>query len=383
MLLANRLLRAVRGGEESTETDLRTVESVLAAAAKRLGEPAIPAVSRQLEASGVKWAWQMVHFSEADWDQLSWSVGLKTAAKAELSDPSISSISTSPPDSAQDLKAYEELTDRMRRFLLLPDANGREAKPLGSMSALFLGLLTTPVAERQSLLLALCELMALVSGLFLSTPFDLYTSPTVLPDSATASVWTVPPTLMDGMNSLVGFIFLIDFHVATFSVTMALYVAASGYRANDEFCESVMNILGVCFAFFFMGVFFPLLILCFWQFFHNSTSPYPMLVNFFIVLIFHSMVGGRTQRFLAGCLALELYHGPKWFMNMLRSASRGMGTTLLLEEKALKAAAERRAAKLREQICMQVIEPDTGASARAGASTEARTRRYLRAVAMS
>lgn len=383
MMLANRLLRAVRGGEESTEMDLRTVESVLAAAAKRLGEPSMPAVSRQLEASGVKWAWQMLHFSEADWDQLSLSIGLKTAAKAELAEPSTSSTSTSPPDSAQDLKAHEELTDRMRRFLLLPDANGREAQPLGSMTALFLGLLTTPVVERQSLLLALCELMALVSGLFLSTPFDLYTSPTVLPDLATASVWTVPPTLTDGMNALVGIIFLIDFHVASFSVTMAIYVAASGYKANDEFCESVMNALGALFTFFFMGVFFPLIILCFWQFFHNSASPYPMLVSFFIVLIFHNVVGGRVQQFLAGSLALELYHVPKWFMNTLRSGSRGMGTTLLLEEKALKAAAQRRAAKLREQICMKVIEPDTGASARAGASTEARTRRYLRAVAMS
>ena len=30
----------------------------------------------------------------------------------------------------------------------------------------------TPVSDRQTLLLALCELIALVSGLILSTPFD-------------------------------------------------------------------------------------------------------------------------------------------------------------------------------------------------------------------
>ena len=99
---------------------------------------------------------------------------LKTAAKAELLDPTPSA----PPESPQKSEGYEELSGRMRRFLMLPDADGRDPKPLGEISALFLGLLTTPRAERQSLLLALCELIALVSGLFLSAPFDLRSSRT-------------------------------------------------------------------------------------------------------------------------------------------------------------------------------------------------------------
>ena len=151
MMLAMRLLSAARGGSESQ--DVRTVDSVLAAAAKRLGEPPTPAVSRQLEANGVRFAWQMAHFSDTDWDQLGVSLGMKTAAKAELADPSAST----PPDSKQCYKSPEELTDRMRRFLLLPDAEGREAKPLRSMSSLFCAILATPVGDRQSLLLALCE----------------------------------------------------------------------------------------------------------------------------------------------------------------------------------------------------------------------------------
>ena len=113
----------------------------------------------------------MAHFSEADWDQLGVSLGMKTAAKKELEEPSVSTSDSK----AQKYKTQDELTDRMRRFLLLPDADGKEAKPLGEMSALFLGLMATPVENRQSLLLALCELVALVGGLMLSVPFEFRT----------------------------------------------------------------------------------------------------------------------------------------------------------------------------------------------------------------
>ena len=386
MMLAMRLLSAARG-EVSEEHDSRTVESVLVAAAKRLGEPYLPAASCRLEVNGVKWAWQMAQFSDSDWDQLGLSLGLKAAAKAELAEPS-----DTPPESAQKYKAHQDLTGRMRRFLLLPEADGKEPKPLGEMSAIFLGLLSTPVADRQSLLLALCELMALVSGLFLSTPFDLRSGRTPLSEVAAAgSIWAVPPTLADGMDALVAFIFLMNFHVATFAVTLALYVAASGNQADDTFCEGIMSVLGVCFAFFVLGVFFPLLVLCFWQFFTDAASPYPMLANVVVTLLFHHIVGARTQRFLAEAMALELYHGPTWLLRLLRAASHGMGTTHLIAERPLKAAAELRAAKLRAE--MMVLDANGNAlagtrsrtsptPAAAPGSPEARARRHLRIVAM-
>ena len=384
MLLAMRLLSAARGEREE---DLRTVDSVLDAAARRLGEPIKPAASRQLEANGVKWAWQMAHFSESDWDQLGVSLGLKTAAKAELAEPS----AHTPPVHAQACNPEVELTDRMRRFLLLPDADAREAKPLGEISALFLGVLATPVADRQSLLLAICELMALVSGLLLSSPFDfaiIHPPPSELSDPAAANAWLALPTVADGMDALAAGVFLINFHVGTFAVTLALYVAASGNQADDSFCEGVMSVLGVCFTFFFMGVFFPILGLCLWTFFHKATSPYLMLGNVLIVMGFHRAVGGRTQRFLAGPLALELFHTPQWFHSMLRGGSHGMGTTHLLTEKALKAAAEQRAAKLRAQMAVDASATDATSAGnstsptKAATSAEARTRRHLRVIAM-
>ena len=194
-------------GDAYPEHDERSVETVLQAAARRLGEVAVPGDAlRQLKASNVNWAWQMAHLSDADWDQIGFSLGFKTAAKAELAEPT-----TDEPTHAACENTPPDLTDRMRRFLLLPDADGREAKPLGEMSALFLGLLTVPVGERQSLLMALCELMALVSGLFISAPFDLRgTHAPSASGSAAASIWVQPPTLADGMDALVAMIFLVE-----------------------------------------------------------------------------------------------------------------------------------------------------------------------------
>lgn len=383
MMLAMRLLSAARGGSE--EQDARTVDSVLAAAAKRLGEPGSPAAARQLEANGVKHAWQMAHFSEADWDQLGVSLGMKTAAKAELAEPTASA----PTDSnGQKFKTREELTDRMRRFLLLPDADGNEAKPLGEMTGLFLALLATPVSDRQSLLLALCELIALVTGLLLSSPFDLRSSiaPAWEADAAdtngtATSIWAVAPTLMEGRDALVAFVFLLNSHVAVFAVALALYVAAAGSNPDDQWCEAAMGVLAPLYAYFFMGVFFPLIALCFWQSFTDATSPYPMLANLVVVMMFHNSIGGRMQRFFGEAIALEVYHTPKWFLSgVLRPASRGMGTHHLLAPEPLKAAAEKRAAKLRAQM---LLLDEGGGKPSSAAAMEAQTRRKVRVIAAS
>ena len=337
------------------ERDTRSVEEVLDAAAKRLGEPATPAASlRAFEANGVKFAWQMSYFSDDDWDKLNLSLGVKTAAKAELVESSVN------VDGAPTCVAQDEVTDRMRRFLLLPDADGRDAKPLREMSALFCGLLTTPESERQSLLLALCELMALVSGLFLSIPFELRPRFTA-PSSAAANTWAISPTREDGMDALVALIFIVDFFVAVFAVVMALYVAAGGHQADGPFCEGVMTVLGVLFMAFIVGVFFPLLILCFWRFFNDAVSPYPMLACLVLMQLVNIVLGSATQRFFCGPLALEFYHTPKWFLNMCRSHAPIMGTAHLIGERPLRAAAERRAAKLREQMMDQAndLAPST------------------------
>ena len=341
----------------SEECDSRSVEAVLDAAAQRLGgEPTAPAASRELEANGVMWAWQMAQLSDADWDRLGVvSLGLKTAVKAELMSPTPAAVDGAPEP---------VVTDRMRRFLLLPDADGGEAKPLCEMSALFLGLLTTPARERQALLLALCELLALISGLFLSTPFELLNTDDA-PSSPTANIWTAWPTRAEFMGALAAIIFIANFMIAMFAVVMALYVAAAGHQADDRFCEGVMGVLGVIFAIFVLVDFLPLLGLCFWRFFTDATSPYPMLGCILGYNIINVALGSACQRFFCGPLALEFYHTPKWFIGLCRSHAPLMGTTHLIAEKPLKAAAERRAAMLRERMMEARLGAGTGTASAA------------------
>ena len=363
------------------ERDSRSVEAVLDAAAKRLdgldGERSTPAtVASQLEAEGVKWAWQMAHMRDAHWDRLGMPLGLTLAVMAELAEPSTGvgearadggsgccTRSTGSDDVSLHLQHHETedgddvlspdedasaIPDRIRQFLLLPDADGKEAKPLRSMSAVFLSLPITPADERQSMLLAVCELMALMSGLLLQTSFELRGEGA--PSPAAGNIWAVAPNRADWMDMLVALIFLVDFMVAVFAVITGAYVAAAGHRADMRFCELVLNLVGILFAFFIIGVFFPILVLCFWRFFTDTRSPYPMLALVVIYKGLDNVVGGACIRFLFEALALEVYHTPKWFLRMCQSNAYFMGTSHLFEEKRLKEAAERRAAKLRARM---------------------------------
>lgn len=373
------------------ECDSRSVEAVLDAAAKRLdgldGEPSTPAtVASQLEAEGVKWAWQMAHMRDAHWDRLGMPLGLTLAVMAELAEPSTGVSVPSGPSAApgpavgpgfpdrdenedgDDVLSPDEDTsaipDRIRQFLLLPDADGKEAKPLRSMSAVFLSLPITPADERQSMLLAVCELMALMSGLFLQTSFELRGEGA--PSPAAGNIWVVAPNRADWMDILVALIFLVDFMVAVFAVITGAYVAAAGHRADMRFCELVLNLVGILVAFFIIGVFFPILVLCFWRFFTDTRSPYPMLAVIVIYKALDNVVGGACQRFLFEALALEMYHTPKWFLSLCQSNAYFMGTSHLFEEKRLKVAAERRAAKLRARMTGG-LEGESASSTLAGA----------------
>ena len=102
-----------------------------------------------------------------------------------------------------------------------------------------------------------------------------------------------------------------------------------------------------------------------------------MLANIIVVMLLHNSLGGRTQRFFGEAIALEVYHAPKWFLSLIRSASRGMGTTHLVSAKPLKAAAERRAAKLRAQM----MDGDADGPTAAASEAAAQARRHLRNVA--
>ena len=322
--------------------DERSVAAVLDAAAERTGKPREPVVAVTLTEQGVDWAWQLEQLSDSDWDRLGATLGLKTAAKAELTDPTV--ISSAKPVAGPTEASLDD--ERIRRFLLLPGADGKEAKPLGQVSAMFLGLLATPIAERQTLMLALCELMALVSGLFLAIPFEFRRHALTEPSSPKG--WDVPPTLADGMNAMVLFTFLVNTAVAFFSVSMAMAMASGGFHADEAFCWSTMVIMGALFTFFAFGAWMSLIVLCVWQLLTDAASPYPIIGCLVLFAMIFQTISICMVKFMAENMALEIYHQPRWAKANVKMNFPWLKH--MFTDKVLRPKAERRAAKLRAQM---------------------------------
>ena len=329
-----------RGGQVNDE---RPVEQVFDAASKRLGEILEPAIVRNLAKNGVKWAWQLAELNDANWGALSVPIGLQTAVRAELAYPTKAAIAKPEPTG-------EPTDERKRRFLLMPDASGQPAKPLGQMSALFLGLLPTPIGERQNLMLALCELLALISGLFLSIIPGNRRAPDLAPAGWLAG-WDVPPTLEDIKDALRLLAFGVDISVIFVSVLMALAIAASGYHADDRFCELAMSVLGALFLSFIYGAFVPSCFLVFFYGFTDAARPYAVIgsvIGFF--LFFFVFLRAPMLKFFAEAMALEMYHTPRRFKNFLKLVFGGPCSKHLLGDKLLRSKAEIRASKHRVQL---------------------------------
>ena len=333
-MLALRQLFA--NGRRGDEQDTRPVEEVFDASSERLGEPCQPAVVHNLAAHGIKWAWQLGELNDANWDALSVPIGLQTAVRAELAHPTNITVK---------VEHAGELNERKRRFLLMPDANGQPAKSLEDMSAMFLGLLATPIAERQNLMLMLCEIMALVSGLFLPISLSFRRG---TPAPAAAKGWDVAPTLEDGMDALMLVIFMCNAVVALMSVCLALVIAAGGYHADDRFCEGAMSILGVLFTGFISFVLTPLPILVAWHVLTDAASPYPAICSVVFFWVFYHGFLAMFFKFGLEHTALENFHLP-W---MFRWEVKALAPWLkhLCDEEVLRPKAEARAAKLRAQL---------------------------------
>ena len=129
---------------------------------------------------------------------------------------------------------------------------------------------------------------------------------------------------------------------------MAVYVAAAGANADDAFCEGVMNVLGPLTTVFNAGVFFPLVGLCFWQLLTDATSPYPLIGGIALFFAFYFAFMSLFFDFALDNLPLEIYHMPAWLQSDLRMSMPWLRSRL--NTKALRAPAERRAAKLRAQM---------------------------------
>ena len=286
---------------------------------------------------------ELEQLSDGDWDKLDATMGLKVAVKAELARRPAKALSA-----AEDVELVEEMEmpERLRRFLLLPGPDGKEPQPLRQVSSFFLAVLTAPPSNRQHMVLTLCEMLALVSGLFLAIPIMLRR-----PWEADASEkgWELPPTIYDGMDTLVAIAFTVLSHVAFFSVQVGLHVAASGWRGSVQFYEAAMSSVGVLLFAFVFGAWLPLQILLFWQLLTSAACPYPLLVALVFDRLTNSTLVNLTCKFQLISMPLEIYHLPRWCF-VFTPALWGY----LKDDKDLKAAAVRRAAELRRVSRMKL-----------------------------
>ena len=267
--------------------------------------------------------------------------------KAELAHPS-HALATSPD--------AEEMPDWLRRFLLMPVPGYPEPQPMGQLSASFLGILIAAPADRQHLMIVLCEMLALASGLFLTIPMGMRRGRAEA--AAPAKGWDVPPSLDDGMEALLSFTIIVPAITMMISVALAFAVAFAGWHGSFQFYRSAMFVFSVALILFLLGGVFELLILVFWQLFTAATCPYPLIGVVLLVSLLYTFLQYALIKFQLDATPLEVYHSPRWLQTMLKQQPGAIPLRARFRDEALKPAAERRAAELRARcgIIMNDIE---------------------------
>ena len=325
----------------------RSVDSVLEAAGVGINAQATAELATALQANRITFAWQLEQLDSGDWDKLNVSISLKVAVKAELANPS-HALATSPD--------AEEMPDWLRRFLLMPVPGYLEPQPMGELSAPFLSILITAPADRQHLMIVLCEMLALASGLFLTIPMGMRRGRAEA--AAPAKGWDVPPSLDDGMEALLSFTIIVPAITMMISVALAFAVAFAGWHGSFQFYRSAMFVFSVALILFLFGGVFELLILVFWQLFTEATCPYPLIGVVLLVSLMWTFVQYALIKFQLDAVPLEMYHMPRWMQTMFKQQPGAIPLRARFRDEALKPAAERRAAELRARcgIIMNDIE---------------------------
>ena len=123
----------LRGSADSAVRDERPVASVVELAAASVSErEASSSVVKAMEASGVRWAWQLQQLQPHHWAGYGASPGLETSVRHELQHPS----QTVSADSKAELYQAGAAAERLRRFLLLPGPDGQEPGRLSTLARL-------------------------------------------------------------------------------------------------------------------------------------------------------------------------------------------------------------------------------------------------------
>ena len=330
---------ARRGSSSSAadvQDDVRSVETIVQAAAARLGvgEDATPVVEA-MHAQGVRWAWQLQFAEDWNWMKYGASDGLTMACKSELRNPSVGTDG--------------ELSERLRQFLLLKGADGSPVRRMYRTSAFLTAVLLAPLAERQKLLLTLFEVLALVSGLTMPLPLAMmrHLEPSDWAHKAdqVEGPWGQMPDHADVMDALLCFCFAVSSFSLLVTVLLALFTTVSGWRATSHYMEMILPITGAVFHIFVLLGLLPILYVCIWKLFVVAKSPYPMLASAVSGLFIWNVFMYFLWDFCLSAMALEFYHMPRWFMTNMKITQPFIAHKI--SDRRLEPIARARAARLR------------------------------------
>ena len=340
MLRKSHRVGTLGSSSNSRSPDSRSVDDVVTAAAKHVGLAESSKVTKTLKEHGVHWAWQLEHADVNDWVDFGVSKGLKMAIKAELC-----MAQTDPMHASSPAPSAEEMPEKLRRFLLLPGPDGTQPRSLASFSGLFLSLVTGAPEDRQQLTLAVCELLALLSGLLLPIPFEMLRHQS---EVALDFGWMLPPLLEDAMDALAAYCILASAFTVFIGVALAMAVASGGSHSSLDFYVAVVPLVGALFGTFMMGTLLPIFILLFWQLFTAAASPYPLLGALTAFWLLATFLDTLFFGFMIDAMPLEVYHTPRWFRLLVSPFLPHRAKEL--RDKQLEPRAKMRAAELRKRV---------------------------------
>lgn len=355
----------LRGSKKHAATDRPSVARIVELAAAGIGaEDEASAVVKAMEASGVRWAWQLQHLQPHHWADFGASPGLETSIRHELQHPS-----TTVSACKAELYQAGAAAERLRRFLLLPGPDGQEPGRLHDPNGPLLTLLTVPPADRQKLMLTLCELLALVSGLMLPVPLQLIR----LHSWTKSTSWTSLPSVEDWFDMLLMLSFTNLFLSIFISSFLAVMVSASGFNASLEYYDAIINILGPVFNITVFNILLTLTPMVFWHLFNVAGSPYPLLSMTLFSTVLYNRLTTLIWKFHIRGMALEIYHLPNYILCFPILITFG-GLWKDLSAVALKPKARLRAAELRKMMGIDEVSSVSVAMQADGAATRYKMR---------
>ena len=354
--------RLAGANPSSTDThDTRTAKEILQAAANAIGmeEGTTDAIVKSLEAESIKHAWQLAHLPFDAWSRIGQgvSMGLITAVKEILENGPPPSDDAPPP-----LCCDVELTPRLRNFLLLPGEDGSPPKPMCMGSTMLYSALCTTIEHRQAMMLACCELLALLNGLFLAVPLGFMRTrePDFSAEGGDVKGFNVPPTIDDGIATTGMIGFGASLTAAIVAVMTGIVVAAAGNQAGNAFYEALFKVIvGIFSTFFFVMAFAIVQIM--WHTITLSSCPWLLVGCFLIEIQPLNALDCLMFRLLADGCALEMYHAPRFvkfvMYNNFPLLMKDKSGKSILRDEVILPKAERRAAVLRAKLGIDLTPP--------------------------